>query len=348
MSRSTVLFRRFMYAVAALLILQGTAWSQGFDDSKAKHVGYPKWFKQGFFDLKSDLDEALAHNKKGLMVLFTTEGCSYCDIFILKSLGDPVLAATVQKHFDSVGLEIFDDAEMTTPRGKEMRVKHFAKAERVGFSPTLLFYGKDGELMLRAIGYQSPARFRLLLDYVIGDYYRTETLSHYVRRHEKKTPAVRAAGGLKRDPLFAASPAVLDRSRQAASRPLMVIFAEANCGDCEALHDKVLAVPEVRSLLKRFDIVQLDATDNTTMLVAPGGKRVTARRWYETAGYSRLPALAFFDEKGNEVLATDALVLRQRMMNSLNYVLERAYEKGWTYQRFARTKAIERNLKKKK
>ena len=78
------------------------------------------------------------------------------------------------------------------------------------------------------------------------------------------------------------------------------------------------------------------------------GKRVTPAGWYQETGFTRLPALLFFDEKGNRVLETDALVKRKRMMNSLNYVLERAYEKDWTYQRFARSKAIERNRKKNK
>jgi hypothetical protein len=35
------------------------------------------------------------------------------------------------------------------------------------------------------------------------------------------------------------------------------------------------------------------------------------------------------------------------MLNSLNFVLQRAYEKGWTYQRFARTSAIEKLNKKR-
>jgi hypothetical protein len=30
------------------------------------------------------------------------------------------------------------------------------------------------------------------------------------------------------------------------------------------------------------------------------------------------------------------------MLNSLMFVLERAYEKDWTYQRFARARALER------
>ena len=50
----------------------------------------------------------------------------------------------------------------------------------------------------------------------------------------------------------------------------------------------------------------------------------------------------FFNEHGRQVLYTDALVGRQRMLNSVNYVLQRAYEKDWSYQRFARTTAIEK------
>jgi hypothetical protein len=40
----------------------------------------------------------------------------------------------------------------------------------------------------------------------------------------------------------------------------------------------------------------------------------------------------FFNQKGRQVLKTDALILQQRMTKSLNFVLEHAYEKNWTYQ----------------
>ncbi|MEA3276805.1 MAG: hypothetical protein U9Q81_16225 [Pseudomonadota bacterium] len=52
--------------------------------------------------------------------------------------------------------------------------------------------------------------------------------------------------------------------------------------------------------------------------------------------------MVFFDESGRQVLQTDALVLKSRMMNSLGFVAERAYEDGWTYQRFARSQAMAR------
>ena len=81
-------------------------------------------------------------------------------------------------------------------------------------------------------------------------------------------------------------------------------------------------------------------------MITPDGTRTTPARWYQQQGFSRTPALLFFNEKGDTAIKTDNHVKEQRMMNSINYVNERAYEKGWSYQRFARTKAIERNLKK--
>ena len=40
---------------------------------------------------------------------------------------------------------------------------------------------------------------------------------------------------------------------------------------------------------------------------------------------------------------TDAVLERQRMLNACGLVLERAYEKGWSYQRYARSRALERS-----
>jgi hypothetical protein len=41
------------------------------------HIDYPDWFEDSFLDLREDLAEASSEGKLGLMVLFTTEGCSY-------------------------------------------------------------------------------------------------------------------------------------------------------------------------------------------------------------------------------------------------------------------------------
>ncbi len=339
---------RFVSGIAFLWVLfcflAGSAsQARDFEDSEVKHVGYPAWFKVSLLDLQEDIEEARAEGKLGLMVLFTTQGCSYCEVFIHRSLGDEGMASLVQIHFDAIGLEIFDDAEMVGPRGASLRVKHFAKREGAGFSPTLLFYGEDGRLLYRGIGYHSPERFRLVLDYLIGGHHLRGAFRDYAAAREADLAPQQSDYRLRSDPLFGAPPYALDRSRFPAERPLLVIFEAEGCEECPGLHEKVLALPEVRELLERFEVVRLDARDTKTPVLAPDGRRTTPGEWYADTGFSRLPALLFFEETGNEVLRTDALVLRQRMINSLMYTLERAYEKDWTYQRFARTKAIARN-----
>jgi thioredoxin-related protein len=329
--------------LALLLFAAGPEPQAGdFDDAQVSHIGFPVWFNQGFLDLQQDIQDARAAGKLGLMVLFTTEGCSYCAEFIRRSLGDPDLAALVQDDFDAVGLEIFSDAELVDPQGVTLPAKQFAAREGVGFAPTLLFYGEDGRLLYRGVGYHSPDRFRMVLDYLAG--------GHYVATSFRDYAAARGAGAgkpastyrLRSDPLFASPPFALDRSRIPAQRPLLVIFEANGCGDCADLHDQVLALPEVRDLLQRLEVVRLDAGDGKTPVVTPGGGRTTPAAWYAETGFSGLPAMLFFEEGGKEVLRTDALVLRQRMMNSLMYTLERAYEKQWTYQRFARSKSLDR------
>jgi len=334
--------------IALALFLAGAASvpAADFNDAELAHIEYPNWFVDDpFSDLAEALGNAQSEGKRGLMVLWTTQGCSYCAAFIDKSLGNPAISARVQKNFASVGFEIFDDKEMTDPLGKQLPIKRFAELEGAGFAPTLAFYAADGTRVARTVGYLSPERFTAMLDYVIGERYRSETLPDYFRRVSRMAAAPAAGAGIKDDPLFAGPPFALDRSRFPADRPLLVLFEQPACAECEDFHAGVLALPEVRDALSRFEVVRLDASDGKTPVLAPDGSRVDPASWFEITGFSRTPALLFFDENGNEVLKTDALVRRQRMMNSLNFVLERAYEKNWTYQRFARSKAIERNLR---
>lgn len=94
-------------------------------------------------DLAEELDNSRSDNKQGLMVLFTTEGCSYCTAFIEQALGDETIAARVQQQLVSIGMEIFDDAEMVDPSGSDTLIKVFAAQQGVQFSPTLLFFDNE-------------------------------------------------------------------------------------------------------------------------------------------------------------------------------------------------------------
>lgn len=146
------------------------------------------------------MNAAEAEGRLGLMVMFTTEGCSYCDRFIRRSLEDPQPAARVQANFAAVGLEIFDDAGMTSPHGISLPVKQFAQEERAEFAPTLLFYGKGGERLLKVVGYQSPERFAVVLDNLQGGHFRDESLREYAKRQIQATRPEASHAALGDDP----------------------------------------------------------------------------------------------------------------------------------------------------
>ena len=335
--------RRFRGALLALVLaaqpaIAGAA-DAPFDDSVTVRLDSPAWFKASFLDLRADLAEARAAGKQGLMILFGTEGCAYCQAFIERSLRDPEIAATVRANFDTLQLEVFDDAELADFAGRRLPVKEFARREGAEFTPTLVFYGPDGTRIHRSVGYLSPERFRTLLGYVTSAQHRTLAWRDYLERQQATAPRYSAAA-LPRHDRFMRAP--LDLSRRPAAKPMLVLFEAPACAECRTLHEVTLRAPEVRALLARFTAVQLDARDTRSALVLPDGHAATPARWAQQLGVSGLPTLVFFDASGRVVLRIDAIAYRQRLARALEFVLDQAYLRGVSFQRYAREKALER------
>ena len=335
-----------LFATALFCFGAGMTNAKGFVETDITHVAYPDWFHDSsFLDLSEEISTSASTGKKGLMLLFTTEGCSYCTAFIEQSLRDKEIVSSVKANFISIGMEIFNDTEMVDTKGIDIPIKAFAKREGVQFSPTLLFFDNTGKRVLRLAGYKTPAQFKPILAYLTGDHYQKQSLRDYLKVTNNNS-AITTTTKLQSDPLFEKPPYALDRSHFAAEKPLIVLFEETACSECNDFHTQVLASKKVRETLQHFDVVRLDANDKKTPVLTPDGKRTTPSEWFAANQFAQLPALLFFDEKGQEILQTDALVMENRMMNSMGLVLEKAYQKGWTYQRFARSKSMERMRKK--
>lgn len=319
------------------------------DFENSSHHEYPEWFEDNpFNDLAETIEGILNENNKGMMVLFTTKNCSYCEQFIKRSLGNPDIAQKVQDRFASIGMEIFDDAEMITPSGESIAIKKFAKQQGVEFAPTLLFFDNKGKRILRQVGYQAPERFLHLMNYVADKHYQTTSLSDFLNTKAPQKTDISVYTKLKENSLFDTPPYALDRSKIKASEPLMILFEKTGCDECEAFHNDVLKSDDVRKGLDNFQTVRLDANDDKTRVQRPNGEFTTPAQWFKKSTFSRLPALMFFNESGNLSLQTDAYVMPGRMLNSINFMREKAYDKGWTYQQFARSKGIEKSLQKEK
>lgn len=302
-------------------------------------VKFPDWFKTSFLDLRDDLEEALDAGKQGIMLFISASRCSYCKAFMDTSLADPAIRERLTDSFDVIGLEIFDDRELTTLEGRQYRVKEFVTLNRASYTPTLMFFGEDGRLLLRIVGYYPPDQFRRVLEYLGSRAYEAQPLREYLQASSQVPMA--GSAPIIWDDLFERPPYMLDRSRVSADRPLLVVFEGAACPACERYHRRVLQDKSIRRLIGEYEAVQLDANDVEGRVVTPSGEKRSPADWYRELGLNYLPAILFFDERGNEVMRLDSETLRFRMEGSLQLVLERAYEQDAQLQRWRRAKAIE-------
>src|SRR5688572_22986526 len=102
-------------------------------------IDIPAWFSQSFLDIREDVRDAKAANKR-LMLYFGQDGCPYCKALMKVNFGDPAIAATTRASFVAVALNIWGDREVIWIDGRAMPEKELARMLRVQYTPTLLFF----------------------------------------------------------------------------------------------------------------------------------------------------------------------------------------------------------------
>jgi thioredoxin-related protein len=309
-----------------------------FADDASVRAKHPKWFKTSFYDLPEDLEEAREAGKQGIMLFISAERCSYCQAFMDTSLKDPQLQQRLRANFDVIGMDIFDDSEMVALNGQEYRVKEFVLLARASNTPTLMFFGVNGDLLARVVGYYPPKRFGRLLDFLESEAYQNQHFRDYLAQRQE--PA-QGFVPITRDALFEEPPHMLDRTAAPADRPLMVVFENTDCEACQRFHRRVLSDKSIRRLLGDFELVQLDASEEVRKLVTPDGTAITPKAWYRELDLSYFPAVLFFNEAGEEITRLDSEILRFRMEGTLQMVLDGVAASDAQLQRWRRAKVIE-------
>ena len=332
-----VLFTLIVSPAAQAEVALKKAPGRDFNNNKARTLVFPNWFKPTFWELNDDINEAVKAGKIGIMIDASEENCTYCIAFIERSLNDPVIQKRFRKNFDALGLEVIGDTRIHDVDGKTYSVKNFLHKYKAYVTPTLLFFGKDGKLLLKITGYYSPEKFSQVLDYFkSGQYKKQSWRDYYAERNDKGS-----AGIVYDAEIFQMKPGNLARNKSAARRPLMVLFEKPGCNDCKRLHDKVLSAQTTRNWIKRFDAVQVNAEDGRSMLVTPAGHETTARAWAASLDIAYYPAFVFFDEAGNEVFRIDTYTRNVRLENSMSLVLNKGYVnelqlQRWSHEQFVR------------
>lgn len=291
----------------------------------AKDTEIPAWFKDSFLDLKEDVQEATAGNKR-LMLFFMQDGCPYCNALVERNLSQQDIAQKARANFDIIALNMWGDRELTYVDGTKYTEKTFAEAMKIQFTPTLIFFNEQGEIILRLNGYRSPQRFSVDLDYIAG---KKETQISYRDYVKANLPEKKSSHTLHAEPFYSAAP--YDLTKQ--SRPLAVFFEQKDCPNCDYLHTRVLTDPKLREVIGQFESIQLDMWSNTP-LVTPAGKQTTAREWARSLDIKYAPSIVLFNTQGQEVIRTEAFFKVFHNIGVFNYVLTEAYREQPSFQRY--------------
>ena len=239
------------FVLLLLPVLSLSAETPRGEYSGAMESVHPTWFKESFLIFEEDVQEATTAGKR-VMIYVYQDGCPYCNAFVEHNLAQRDIETQLREHFDVIALNMWGDREIKSITGQSFTEKTFAKAIGVQYTPTVLFLGESGQIVLRLNGYVPPQQFKIALDYVAG---RKEQQLSYQDYYAQAQPPP-ASGELRSEPYFMPPPFKLDD--RDSERPLLVLFEQKECPACERFHDTVLAIVYAPSMVF-FDTRRADA-----------------------------------------------------------------------------------------
>lgn len=290
---------------------------------------YPSWFKNSFLDLREDIAEAKTHNKR-VMLMFTQDNCPYCNALVERNLSQKAIESRLRERFDVIAVNIWGDREVMGLDGVKHTEKSYAASQKVQFTPTLLFFDEGGKMILRLNGYLPPERFKTAIEYVAQ---RKEKSIPYRDYIAAKTPPA-SGGELFRQDFFKSPPYRLQR----AKRPLAVFFEQKDCPSCAELHQRVLPDADTRAVLRKLDVIQLDMWSKTPVTTLQG-KPLTAREWAKALDVKYAPTIIVFDERGREIIRSEAFFKAFHTQGIFAYAADGAYKTEPDFQRYLSARA---------
>jgi thioredoxin-related protein len=334
------MLRRILYAVPFFLVLAlqtliPTAHAaERQTELKGRYFGaktteYPAWFKESFLNLKEDIADAKAANKR-VVVIFHQENCPYCNAMVERNLAQKDIEDLMRKSFDAVALNMWGDREVTNLEGKAMSEKDFAASLKVQFTPTILFFDEAGKTILRLNGYIPPQRFKLTLEYIAQRKEKELAYRDFMAMHEPPP----GKGELIAEDFFRSAPYNLTKKKQ----PIAVFFEQKDCPACDTLHRQVLTDKETREVISKVHNIQLDMWSNTPV-VTPDGKRMSAREWAKKLDVKYAPTIVLLDPQGKEIIRSEAFFKVFHTQGIFAYAESGAYKTEPSFQRYLSARA---------
>jgi len=325
--KSVALLLAFCLSFHSALVAAVETVTEAEMDAGLVNPGYvekPAWFKNSFLDIREDISEA-AENGRRVMLYFYQDGCPYCAKLIQDNYTQRSIVEKTQKYFDVIAINMWGDREVTDLAGKTVTEKQFAKAARVMFTPTLLLLTENAQVALRINGYFAPYKLEAALDYA-GQKMETQLAFH---DYLQKIAAKPASGKLHAEDFFLKPPYNL-QSLNRSGKPLLLLFEQKQCRDCDELHADIFKRKESRAQLTRFR--------SDTALIDLSGKKTTAKKLAQTLNVKYMPSMIFYDG-GKEVIRTEAWLKSFHIQSVMDYVASAAYKTDAEFQRYISVRA---------
>jgi len=281
-------------------------------------VIYPEWFKKSFLDFREDAAEA-AEAGKHLLLFFHVAGCPYCKKMLDDNFVKGANAKTVQANFDAIEIDLKGGKEIEFNKKMTMTEANLGKALQVHYTPTILFMNANNEVVARLNGYRSPREFKHVLNFVKDKAYKTMDLATY--RQQYLTDSIYT---LKDDSRYLQIQQTVDLQKLAKQdKPLMILFEDKSCDACARFHKEVLDLEKTSQILKKYNLVRLDALSNKE-IIDPQGNKTTAKKWLEKRNISYRPAVFLYSE-GKQIEQLTGLLKSYHFQQLLRFVAGKHY-----------------------
>lgn len=126
------------------------------------------------YDIPAEAADA-AESGKNLVIMFGQNGCPYCDKMRKRVFPHPKVAAQYNAHFIMFEVNIKGSLDVVSHKGETKTEKEYASEMRARATPLFVYYGKDGQDVLRLTGYQEPEIFMTAGRYVTSEAFKDGT-----------------------------------------------------------------------------------------------------------------------------------------------------------------------------
>ncbi|WP_026802922.1 thioredoxin family protein [Aliarcobacter lanthieri] len=273
----------------------------------------PRWFKDSFLDISEDIEEAKDSNKH-FIIFLDFEGCPYCEKMLKENfIEDNQTSKFIKENFDVIELNVKGSKEITWIDGDVLAEKELTEKLKIQYSPTVLIFGENKEIVARVNGYRNPVDFQNILEYVQTKSYNKIDLTTYLSKIDKKD-----IYSFKDNKMFKS---LDDLSK--INTPIAIIIEDNSCVQCEYFHNKILTNQEVQEEFSKYTVIRLDA-NSTKKIVLPDGEKISTKAFVDKINLDYRPAVLLYDN--SKLISTiDALLFPFHFKEVLRYVSGKHY-----------------------